>query len=105
MSKAQVSGSVAWPADVNDVKKRKLYKGKTYRITLVVPRGKDYDLFVWKPGTKEIWQFAKLQKWSARVGAADEVVKFRARATGVYYIQVSAWLFKSGSYTLKIARV
>jgi hypothetical protein len=32
-------------------------------------------------------------------------VKFRARATGVYYIQVSAWLFKSGSYTLKIARV
>jgi subtilisin family serine protease len=103
--KAKALGAVAWPGDVNDVKKRKLYKGRTYRITLVVPRGKDYDLYVWKPGTKEIWQFGKLRRWSARAGAVDEVVKFKARATGVYYIQVSAWLFKSGSYTLKIARI
>jgi len=105
MSKATVSGAVAWPGDVNDVKRRKLYKGRTYRITLVVPKGKDYDLYVWKPGTKEIWQFGNLRRWSATPGAADEVMKFKARATGVYYIQVSAWLFKSGSYTLKIARI
>jgi hypothetical protein len=32
-------------------------------------------------------------------------VKFKAATTGVYNIQVSAWLFKSGSYTLKIARI
>jgi subtilisin family serine protease len=105
MSKAKVSGSVSWPADVNDVRKRKLYRGKTYRITLVVPAGKDYDLYVWKPGTREIWQFPKLHRWSATPGSGDEVVKFRAGSTGVYYLQVSAWIQKSGSYTLKIARV
>ena len=71
----------------------------------MVPAGKDYDLFVWKPGAKEIWQPNKFLRASARAGAADEVVKFRARTTGVYYIQVSSWLFKSGRYTLKFARI
>ena len=70
-----------------------------------MPARRDYDLFVWKPGTKEIWQFSRLQRFSAKAGAADEVVRFKAKATGVYYIQVSAWLYKSGTYTLKIARI
>jgi subtilisin family serine protease len=105
MSTAKVSGSVAWPGDVNDVRKRKLTRGRTYKFTLVVPAGKDYDLYVWKPGVKEIWQPSKFLRYSARVGSADEVVKFRARTTGVYYIQISAWLFKSGRYTLKFARL
>ena len=105
MLKAKVFGTVAWPADINDVRKRKLTRGRTYRITLVVPAGKDYDLYVWKPGTKEIWQLSRLGRFSARPGAADEVVQFKAGATGVYYIHVSAWLFKSGSYSLRIARI
>jgi subtilisin family serine protease len=105
MSTANVSGTVAWPGDVNDVRKRKLTRGRTYRFTLVVPAGKDYDLYVWKPGAKEIWQPSKFLRFSARVGAADEVVRFKAGTTGVYYIQVSTWLFKSGRYTLKFARI
>jgi subtilisin family serine protease len=110
MTVSKVSGSVAWPADINDVKKRKLYKGHTYRITLVVPAGKDYDLFVWKPGTKEIWQglsisLARLRAFSVHAGSVDEVVKFKALSTGTYYIHVSAWLFKSGKYTLSIKRL
>jgi thermitase len=105
MSKAKVFGTVAWPGDINDVRKRKLTRGRTYRFTLVVPAGKDYDLYVWKPGAKEIWQPSKFRRASARAGAVDEVVKFRARTTGVYYIQVSTWLFKSGRYTLKFARL
>jgi subtilisin family serine protease len=105
MSTAKVFGTVAWPGDVNDVRKRKLTRGRTYRFTLVVPAGKDYDLYVWKPGAKEIWQPSKFLRASARAGAVDEVVKFRARTTGVYYIQVSTWLFKSGRYTLKFARL
>jgi subtilisin family serine protease len=105
MSTANVSGTVAWPADVNDVRKRKLTRGRTYRFTLVVPAGKDYDLYVWKPGAKEIWQLGKFLRMSAHVGAADEVVRFKAGTTGVYYIQVSTWLFKSGRYTLKFARI
>jgi subtilisin family serine protease len=105
MSKAQVSGTVAWPKDVNDVFKRKLYKGRTYRVTLVVPAGSDSDLFVWKAGTKEIWQFPKLQRASAHVGSTDESAKFRAGSTGVYYLHVMAWLQEDGRYTLKIVRV
>jgi subtilisin family serine protease len=105
MSTAKVFGTVAWPGDVNDVRKRKLTRGRTYRFTLVVPAGKDYDLYVWKPGAKEVWQPNKFRRGSAHAGAADEVVKFRARSTGVYYIQVSTWLFKSGRYTLKFARL
>ncbi len=105
MSTAKVFGTVAWPGDINDVRKRKLTRGRTYRFTLVVPAGKDYDLFVWKPGAKEIWQPSKFLRASARAGAIDEVVRFRAGTTGVYYIQVSTWLFKSGRYTLKFARI
>jgi len=102
------SGSVAWPSDVNDVFKRKLSSGHTYRFTLVVPSGKDYDLWVWKPGTKEIWQFDstnRLQKFSVHGNGRDEVVQFTAKKTGTYYVQVSAWLFKAGSYALKFERV
>jgi hypothetical protein len=102
---ARVSGTVAWPADVNDVRKRRLRRGRTYKFTLVVPAGKDYDLYVWKPGAKEVWQPGKFLRASARAGAVDEVVRFRARSTGVYYIHVSTWLFKSGRYTLKFARI
>jgi subtilisin family serine protease len=110
MTRARVTGSVAWPADINDVRKRKLRGGHTYRITLVVPAGKDYDLLIWKPGTKEIWQriwqsLGRLKAYSAHGGSVDEVVRFRVGSTGTYYIHVSAWLFKSGRYTLKIKRV
>jgi subtilisin family serine protease len=105
MTTATVSGSVAWPADINDVRKRRLAGGHTYRITLVVPSRKDYDLFVWKPGTKEIWQPKRVKAVSAHGNGVDEVVRIRVGATGTFYIHVSAWLFKSGSYTLKIKRV
>jgi len=32
-------------------------------------------------------------------------VTFKAGTTGVYYIHVSAWFFKSGNYTLKFVRL
>lgn len=102
------AGSVAWPNDINDVFKRTLSKGHTYRFTLPVPAGKDYDLLVWKPGTKEIWQFDgtnRLQKFSAHGNGVDEAVKFTAKKTGTFYIHVSAWLFKSGKYTLRAKRL
>jgi subtilisin family serine protease len=112
MSTASVTGSVRWPDDINDVRKKKLYRGHRYRITLVVPAGKDYDLFVWKPGTREIWQIvypilpsSRLQGASLNGNGVDEVVTFKAGSTGTYYFHVSAWLFKSGSYKLTIKRL
>jgi subtilisin family serine protease len=112
MSKASVTGSVSWPADINDVKKKRLSKGHVYRLSLVVPARKDYDLFVWKPGTKEIWQIPGGDHFGRLAGAsvtprngADEVVKFKAGSTGTYYFHISAWLFKSGSYRLTLKKI
>jgi subtilisin family serine protease len=105
MSTATVKGSVSWPADVNDVWKKRLLKGHFYRVTLVVPARKDYDLFVWKPGAREIWQPNKFQKSGQHVGSADEVVQFTAGSTGMYYFNVMAWLFKTGSYKLTVKRL
>jgi subtilisin family serine protease len=107
---ASIRRSVAWPADVNDVYRRKLYRGRTYQLTLDGPLGKNFDLWVWKPGTLEVWQVAdacysggsscKIMRVSAS-GDADEVVRFKASITGVYYVHVTAYRFQSGTYTLK----
>jgi subtilisin family serine protease len=112
LSGSSVTGRVSWPGDINDVKKKKLRKGHVYRITLVVPSGKDYDLYVWKPGTKEIWQIPNGTNFGRLAGAstrprngADEVTTFKAGSTGMYYIHVSAWLFKSGSYKLTVKKL
>jgi subtilisin family serine protease len=104
-SGSSVFGSVSWPADVNDVKKKKLLKAHLYRVTLVVPAHKDYDLFVWKPGAKELWNNNKFQKASQRIGSGDEQVQFLAGSTGTYYFQVMAWLFKSGTYKLTVKKL
>jgi subtilisin family serine protease len=105
MSTATVKGSVSWPADVNDVWKKRLTKGHIYKITLVVPAGQDYDLFIWKPGTKEIWQPGKIVGASQHVGSDDEGGNFTTGSTGIYYFHVSAWLFKSGKYKLTLKKL
>jgi subtilisin family serine protease len=110
MSTATVKGSVSWPADVNDVWKKRLTSGHVYKVTLVVPAHKDYDLLVWKPGTKEIWQlvppsFSALQASSGHGKGVDEVVQFVAGSTGTYYFHVSAWLFNTGSYKLTVKKI
>jgi thermitase len=117
MPTSSISGFVKWPTDINDVYRRRLVDGRTYKVKLPVPAGKDYDLWVWKPGTKEIWQFelpciGRFQTPSCRIagasatpGSDDEVVCFTAGSTGRYYLHATAWLFERGSYTLRIRRV
>lgn len=110
---AKRTGTISWPADDNDVFKRRLVKGTTYRIALNGPKGKDLDLWVWRPKTKEIFQFTascfsspscpSFQAASARPGTADEAVTFRAHATGTYFIQVNGW-YSGGRYTLTVQK-
>ncbi|MGH2682805.1 MAG: S8 family peptidase [Actinomycetota bacterium] len=99
--KATAKGSVAWPGDVNDFKKKKLFKGKKYRFDLIVPKGKDYDLYLYRFGAKEIWQLPKILRASFKGPGADESFKFKAGATRVFFIHVSSW-FTNGKYTLKV---
>jgi subtilisin family serine protease len=105
MSGSQLTGQpLGWPGDVNDVRKKKLTGGNTYRITLVVPSGKDFDVFLLKPDTKDIWQpgkFAKSPGYLKGTGG-DETFTFKPSATKSYYLHVSWWFGGNGNYTLKV---
>jgi subtilisin family serine protease len=106
-------GHLAWPADDNDVYKKRLAKGAKYRVVLDGPKGSDMDLWVWNPGTKEIFQFTAgcffggacpaLRTVSAG-RTADESVTFIANKAGVYYLQVNGW-YKGGNYKLTVKRI
>jgi subtilisin family serine protease len=107
-------GRVAYPHDANDVYRMRLRKGRDYVVRLRVPAGKDYDLWVWKPGTIEIWQFeaacltgaprCRIVGSSFQGPGRDEVVRFRARKTGIHYFHVVAWYKHAGRYRLTIRR-
>lgn len=112
--RSPVLGHLAWPADANDVYRRKLRKGTRYQVILNGPSGSDMDLWVWRPGTTEIFQFTSgcfvqggpcpaLQAVSGG-RTADEKVTFKAPKTGVFYIQVNGW-YSGGSYKLTLKKV
>ncbi len=108
------SDRLSWPSDANDVYKKRLVSGRTYQVTLNGPAGSDFDIWVWKPGSKEIFQFTAgcfqrggpcpaLAAASATTHA-DEAARFKAHKTGVFFIQVNGW-YSGGRYALKIRRV
>jgi subtilisin family serine protease len=100
--KARTSRTLGWPADVNDVFKKKLLKGKTYRFTLVVPSRRNFDLFLLKPDTKEIWQPRKALRLGLKGPGGDESFTFKPGATKRFFIHVSWWFGGNGKYTLKV---
>jgi subtilisin family serine protease len=102
MSGTQVSGGLAWPADVNDVRRKRLSGGKTYRFTLVVPSGRDFDLFLLRSNAKEIWQPGTFLRASVGGPGADETFTFRPGSTATFFIHMSWWFGQNGSYTLKV---
>jgi subtilisin family serine protease len=109
VTRGRSNGSLSYPRNVNDVYKARLRRGISYGILLDVPAGRDFDLYVWKPGTVQIWQFEpscngrggcqSLLVSSARGEGKDELVTFRARRTGTYYFQVTSY-FSTGKYRL-----
>jgi len=84
--------------------RRRLRKGKTYAVALDVPNAKDFDLLVYKPGATQLFDYPKVQGLSLKAAGEDELVVFKARRTGTYYVQVEAF-FDSGEYELRIDRV
>jgi subtilisin family serine protease len=98
------TGSVTYPSNVNDVFRRRLRKGKTYAVSLDVPNGKDFDLFVYKPSAVQLFDMPRLQASGLRAAGEDELVVFKARRTGTYFVQVEAF-FNSGEYELRIDRL
>lgn len=95
-------------ADVNDIFRMRLRKGTIYEALLEVPAGKDFDLYVWRPGTLDVWQLdggcrisCALDTWSLRGKGKAEYVRFRAKDGGVYYFHVTAFR-GGGRYTLTV---
>ena len=108
-------GRVRWPADTNDIYKKRLRRGR-YKVILNGPRNRDLNLVVWRPGVDDIWQLEQgcfrarppgcsIMRWPVEVNDADETARFRVRRRGVFYIHVSAWLFNSGRYSLRVRRI
>ncbi len=96
------SGKLAQPKDMNDIFKKRLRKGRTYEVTLDVPKSADFDLFVWKPKTLDTFPTdyckgptgpvsCKLQAASALGKGRDETVRFRASKSGVFYFHASVY--------------
>ncbi|HTG46651.1 MAG TPA: S8 family serine peptidase [Actinomycetota bacterium] len=91
------TGTLSYPADVNDVFRVHLLKGHRYVATLDVPKDRNFDLWVWKPGTLDVWQVEPgCTKATCHVLAAgaepkgkDETVRFAAGKTGTYYLIVT----------------
>jgi subtilisin family serine protease len=94
-------GSVSWPNDVNDIYKRKLRRGESYRFTLAVPKGKDYDLYLLKPGTLEVWQPFRAARASLGGPGVDETFTFTAKEAKIHFVHVSSW-FSDGRYAVRI---
>ncbi|MGH2787471.1 MAG: S8 family peptidase [Actinomycetota bacterium] len=114
---ARDRGWVSWPNDVNDVYKKWLVKGRRYEVVLDgPPRPKDFDLAIYKPGTKDIWELAatcrlvggngpcQLRYYIATVNSADESKRFTASHTGRHFFHVTSW-FSKGHYTLTVKRL
>ena len=80
-----------------------------YAASLDVPRGQDFDLFVWAPGEVDVWQVAvsgcghrcPLVAYSAKGRGKDELLNFRAKTTGVFYFLVTDYAGK-GNYLLTV---
>lgn len=110
----RAEGHVGWPGDVNDVFGKRLVKGRRYEIRLNGPSGRNIDLWVWKPRTKDIWQIEEgcvtfgacaIAATLDRKGTGDETAELKARMTGRHYFQVNAPLFGRGSYVLSVVRL
>jgi hypothetical protein len=105
------NGTLADPADENDIFRIRLRKGRRYEVALRVPAGRDFDLFIWKPGALDTWPTTYscgsiscfLQDASVRGPGRDEVATFVARKSGAYYLHVAADR-GSGSYRLTVSR-
>jgi len=103
---------VSWPGDVNDVYKKRLERGTVYKVILDTFGRRDLDLQIYRPKTKDIWQFdgrcfssgACPVLYYQPTSSGDVAVRFKAPKTGVYYFHVNAWLLETGSYTLRVVR-
>lgn len=102
-------GTLSYPVDVNDVFRVRLKKAHRYLARLDVPKNRNFDLWVWGPGTLDVWQVepgcgpatCHVVNAGTRPKGKDETVRFTAKATGVFYLIVTARA-GAGKYALTL---
>jgi subtilisin family serine protease len=88
--------------DQTDVYAVRLRKGQRLRATLTGPADADTKLFLWKPGTKRVGDFADQRQLAARATFGEvRRIRYRAPARGWYYLQVKITAPGAGTYTLR----
>ena len=105
-------GTLDYPVDVNDLFRVRLKKAHRYLARLDVPKNRNFDLWVWAPGTLDVWQVepgcgpatCHVVNAGTRPKGKDEAVRFTAKATGVFYLIVTARA-GAGKYTLTLTSV
>jgi subtilisin family serine protease len=88
--------------DQMDVYRVLLRKGQRIRATLTGPADAETKLFLWKPGTKRVGDFADQRQLAARATFGEvRRIRYRAPARGWYYLQVKSSAPGAGQYTLR----
>ena len=102
------TGTLSFPADINDIYRKRLRAGREYAVHLDVPRRADYDVYVWKPGATDTWPVdlrcgfsCNLQKGGIKGRGKDESFVFTARKPGTYYFHVT-FVRGRGPYDLSV---
>lgn len=108
----RASGRIDLPLDANDVFFKNLKKGDRVTVRLR-SRRLPLDLYVWSPGTLEIWQIeegcygggrgCKLVKWDTR-DKKNKKLRFRAQRGGKFFVHVGGSQRDLGRYKLRLKR-
>lgn len=111
--KTQRRDVVNWPADVNDVYRKWLKKGTKYIATVKADDpDRNVELVVYKPGTKDLWQFenacfggsgkcSAVQPFEGLDKDGTEWIKFTATRTGNFYFHASSY-FVNSPYRIRV---
>ncbi|RLG01948.1 MAG: hypothetical protein DRN49_00215 [Thaumarchaeota archaeon] len=90
-------GSYTYNLEESDVHFFKVWlnSGQYLHVTLRVPRGQDFDLFILSPERE-------LLERSIRPSGVGERISYQAPYPGYYYILVSSYRGSKGAYTLSV---
>jgi subtilisin family serine protease len=101
-----VKATIDFWDDQIDVYRLYFKKGQRIRLGLNGPAGAPTNLLLWKPGTKHVNDLrAQHLRAAQSIGpGSSHVIAYRARTTGMYYVEVKLTARGFGPYQLTISR-
>ncbi len=105
-SQSRVDATLDFWDDQQDVYKVRLRRGQRMYVGLTGPPRTDVNLMLWRPGTTHVDDLRRQHRrltQSARPGPR-EWLAFRARETGLFYLQVKMASGGAGRYRLRIVK-